>query len=97
MNTLQRESAIKRLQEMAERLPDGSFDRVAVNAAVGDMMLQIPGAAKFGGGAWRCFECGAAVQPKANYCSHCGKRLEWPTAGIFPAVGHSRRFPQWLQ
>lgn len=43
MNTLQRASAIKRLQEMAERLPDGCFDRVAVNAAVGDMMLQIPG------------------------------------------------------
>lgn len=85
MNTLQRASAIKRLQEMAERLPDGSFDWVAVNAAVGDMMLQIPGAVKFGGGAWRCFQCGAAVQPKANYCSHCGKRLEWPTAGEMPA------------
>ena len=42
------------------------------------MMLQIPGAVKFGGGAWRCFQCGAEVQPKANYCSHCGKRLEWP-------------------
>lgn len=37
MNTLQRASAIKRLQEMAERLPDGSFDRVAINAAVGDI------------------------------------------------------------
>lgn len=84
MNTLQRESAIKRLQEMAERLPDGCFDRVAVNAAVGDMMLQIPGQVKYGGGAWRCFQCGAAVQPKANYCSHCGKRLEWPTAEELP-------------
>lgn len=85
MNTLQRESAIKRLQEMAERLPDGSFDKTAVNAAVGDMMLQIPGQVKYGGGAWRCFQCGAAVQPKANYCSHCGKHLEWPTAGEMPA------------
>lgn len=85
MNTLQRASAIKRLQGMAERLPDGSFDRVAINAAAGGMMLQTPGAAKFGGGAWRCFQCGAAVQPKANYCSHCGKRLEWPTAGKMPA------------
>lgn len=78
MNVMQRAAAIGRLQEMAERLPDGSFDKTAVNAAVGDMMLQIPGAVKFGGGAWRCFQCGAEVQPKANYCSHCGKRLEWP-------------------
>lgn len=78
MNVMQRAAAIGRLQEMAERLPDGSFDRAAVNAAVGDMMLQIPGQVKYGGGAWRCFQCGAAVQPKANYCSHCGKRLEWP-------------------
>lgn len=78
MNVMQRAAAIGRLQEMAERLPDGSFDKTAVNAAVGDMMLQIPGAVKFGGGAWRCFQCGAAVQPKANCCSHCGKRLEWP-------------------
>ena len=54
MNVMQRAAAIGRLQEMAERLPDGSFDKTAVNAAVGDMMLQIPGAAKFGGGAWRC-------------------------------------------
>ena len=77
MNTLQRASAIK-------RLPDGSFDKTAVNAAVGDMMLQIPGQVKYGGGAWRCFQCGAAVQPNANYCSHCGKRLEWPTAGEMP-------------
>lgn len=50
MNVMQRAAAIGRLQEMAERLPDGSFDRVAVNAAVKDMMLQIPGAVKFGGG-----------------------------------------------
>lgn len=85
MNVMQRAAAIGRLQEMAERLPDGSFDRLAVNAAVGDMMLQIPGAVKFGGGAWRCFQCGAAVQPKANYCSHCGKRLEWPASGEMPA------------
>ena len=85
MNTLQRASAIKRLQEMAERLPNGSFDKTAVNAAVGDMMLQIPGQVKYGGGAWRCFQCGAAVQPKANYCSHCGKRLEWPASGKMPA------------
>lgn len=85
MNVMQRAAAIGRLQEMAGRLPDGSFDRVAVNAAVGDMMLQIPGAAKFGGGAWRCFQCGAEVQPKANYCSHCGKRLEWPAAREIPA------------
>ena len=67
MNVMQRAAAIGRLQEMAERLPDGSFDRVAFNAAVGDMMLQIPGAVKFGGWAWRCFECGAAVQPKTDY------------------------------
>ena len=85
MNKLQRASAIKRLQEMAQRLPDGSFDRVAVNAAIRDMMLQIPGAVKFGGGAWRCLECGAAVQPRVNHCSHCGKRLEWPVAGEMPA------------
>lgn len=78
MNAMQRAAAIGRLQEMAEWLPDGCFGKTAVNAAVGDMMLKIPGAAKFGGGAWRCFQCGAAVQPKANYCSHCGKRLEWP-------------------
>ena len=62
MNPLQRESAIKRLQGMSERLPDGSFDKTAVNAAVGDMMLQIPGQVKYGGGAWRCFQCGAAVE-----------------------------------
>lgn len=85
MNVMQRAAAIGRLQEMAEWLPDGSFNKTAVNAAVGDMMLQIPGAVKFGGGAWRCFQCGAAVQPKANYCSHCGKRLEWPVAGEMPA------------
>lgn len=52
MNVMQRAAAIGRLQEMAERLPGGSFDKTAVNAAVGDMMLQIPGAVKFGGGAW---------------------------------------------
>lgn len=84
MNVMQRAAAIGRLQEMAERLPDGSFDKTAVNAAVRDMMLQIPGAAKFGGGAWRCFECGAAVQPRVNHCSHCGKRLEWPAAREMP-------------
>lgn len=84
MNVMQRAAAIGRLQEMVERLPDGSFDKTAVNAAVGDMMLQIPGQVKYGGGAWRCFQCGAAVQPKANYCSHCGKRLEWPAAGEMP-------------
>lgn len=64
--------------------PTAGNGRAAVNAAVGDMMLQIPGQVKYGGGAWRCFQCGAAVQPKANYCSHCGKRLEWPTAGEMP-------------
>lgn len=85
MNAMQRAAAIGRLQEMAEWLPDGSFDKTAVNAAVGDMMLQIPGQVKYGGGAWRCFQCGAAVQPKANYCSHCGKRLEWPASGEMPA------------
>lgn len=85
MNTLQRESAIKRLQEMAERLPDGSFDKTAVNAAVGDMMLQIPGQVKYGGGAWRCPICNAVVRPMENHCSHCGKRLEWPVAGEMPA------------
>ena len=63
MNVMQRAAAIGRLQEMAEWLPDGSFNKTAVNAAVGDMMLQIPGAVKFGGGAWRCFQCGAEVQP----------------------------------
>lgn len=84
MNVMQRAAAIGRLQEMAERLPDGSFDKTAVNAAVGDMMLQIPGQVKYGGGAWRCFECGAAVQPRVNHCSHCGKHLEWPTAEKLP-------------
>lgn len=84
MNVMQRAAAIGRLQEMAEWLPDGSSNKTAVNAAVGDMMLQIPGAVKFGGGAWRCFECGAAVQPRVNHCGHCGKRLEWPTAGEMP-------------
>lgn len=84
MNAMQRAAAIGRLQEMAEWLPDGCFGKTAINAAVGDMMLQIPGAVKFGGGAWRCFQCGAEVQPKANYCSHCGKRLEWPQAGEMP-------------
>lgn len=78
MNVMQRAAAIGRLQETAERLPDGSFDKTAVNAAVGDMMLQIPGQVKYGGGAWHCFQCGAAVQPRVNHCSHCGKRLEWP-------------------
>lgn len=32
MNAMQRAAAIGRPQEMAELLPDGSFDRVAVNA-----------------------------------------------------------------
>ena len=85
MNVMQRAATIGRLQEMVERLPDGGFDRVAVNAAIRDMMLQIPGAVKFGGGAWRCLGCGAEVQPRVNHCSHCGKRLEWPTAGEMPA------------
>lgn len=85
MNRMQWEAVVHRLRQMEERLPEGSFDRVAVNAAVRDMMLQIPGAVKFGGGAWRCFQCGAAVQPKANYCSHCGKRLEWHASGEMPA------------
>lgn len=85
MNILQRSATIKRLQEMAGRLPEGSSDRKAIDAAVKDMLLQIPGQVKYGGGAWRCFECGAAVQPKANHCGHCGKRLEWPTAGEMPA------------
>ena len=77
MNVMQRTVGI-------DRLPEGGFDRVAVNAATVDMMLQMPGQVKYGGGAWRCFQCGAVVQPKANYCSHCGKRLEWPTAGEMP-------------
>ena len=78
MNTLQRESAIKRLQEMAERLPDGSFDKTAVNAAVGDMMLQIPGQVKYGGGAWRCPACAMAARPGDRYFGYCGQRYEMP-------------------
>lgn len=78
MNTLQRESAIKRLQEMAERLPDGSFDKTAVNAAVGDMMLQIPGQVKYGGGAWRCPACAMAARPGDRYCGYCGQRYAMP-------------------
>ena len=85
MNRMQWEAVVHRLRQMEDRLPAVSFDRVAVNAAVGDMMLQIPGQVKYGGGAWRCFQCGAAVQPKANCCSHCGKRLEWHVAGEMPA------------
>lgn len=84
MNTLERASVIKWLREMAGRLPEGSSDRQAIDAAVKDMLLQIPGQVKYGGGAWRCFECGAAVQPRVNHCSHCGKRLEWPAAGEEP-------------
>lgn len=84
MNVMQRAAAIGRLQEIAELAPDGSFDRLAINAARRGYDAQIPGAVKFGGGAWRCFECGAAVQPRVNHCSHCGKRLEWPTAGEMP-------------
>lgn len=76
MNVMQRAAAIGRLQEMAERLPDGSFDKTAVNAAVGDMMLQIPGAVKYGGGAWRCPRCNAEVRPAVNHCENCGQRLE---------------------
>lgn len=71
MNTLQRESAIKRLQEMVERLPDGGFDRVAVNAAIRDMMLQIPGAVKFGGGALLAEYSGVDGCKTINTCFGC--------------------------
>lgn len=75
---MQRAAAIGRLQKMAERLPDGSFDRVAVNASVGDMMLQIPGQVKYGGGAWRCPVCAMAARPGDRYFGYCGQRYEMP-------------------
>lgn len=78
VTAVSRESVIDRLRAMSEVLPEGSFGRTALSWAADDMEKQIPAQAKYGGGAWRCFECGAAVQPKVNHCSHCGKRLEWP-------------------
>ena len=84
MNRMQWEAAIHRLRQMEERLPEGSFDRLALEQARKAAKSKIPAKVRYGGGAWRCFRCGAEVQPKANYCSHCGKRLEWPTAGEMP-------------
>lgn len=63
MNVMQRAAAIGRLQEMAERLPDGCFDRVAV---------------KYGGGAWRCPACAMAARPGDRYCGYCGQRYAMP-------------------
>lgn len=85
MNRMQWEAVVHRLRQMEERLPEGSFDRLALEQARKAAQSKIPAKVRYGGGAWRCFQCGAAVQPKANCCSHCGKRLEWPVAGEMPA------------
>lgn len=85
VTAVSRESVIDRLRAMSQVLPEGSFGRTAFSWAADDMEKQIPAQTKYGGRAWRCPICNAVVRPMANHCSHCGKRLEWPTAGEMPA------------
>lgn len=84
MNRMQWEAVVHRLRQMEERLPEGSFDRLALEQARKAAQSKISAKVRYGGGAWRCFECGAAAQPRVNHCGHCGKRLEWPVAGEMP-------------
>ena len=78
MNRMQWEAAIHWLRQMEERLPEGSFDRLALEQARKAAQSKIPAKVRYGGGAWRCPRCNAEVRPAVNHCENCGKRLEWP-------------------
>ncbi len=82
MNDHQRSAAINRLREMAERLPEGSFDRTALSWAAEALEKQppapVPVPARYGGGAWRCAHCGCNLAAGGRHCTWCGRRVAWP-------------------
>lgn len=78
MNRMQWEAAIHRLRQMEERLPEGSFDRLALEQSRKAAQSKIPAKVRYGGGAWRCPECNESLRPGRNYCGNCGQKLEWP-------------------
>ncbi|OUN86630.1 hypothetical protein B5G03_07130 [Gemmiger sp. An50] len=75
MNRMQWEAVVHRLRQMEERLPEGSFDRLALEQARKAAQSKIPAKVRYGGGAWRCPRCNAVVRPMAKHCENCGKRL----------------------